>query len=67
MDLRDRPVELGLAQVRLEVDDLVEILDGEHVILEIQGIPPDRGDAVGVQLGRDLRRKGQKSQQEYYE
>jgi len=49
------------------VDDLVEILDGEYVILEIQGIPPDRGDAVGVQLGRDLRCKGQKSQQEYYE
>ena len=50
LDLRDRAVEIRLREIWLEVDDLVEILDGEYVILKIQRIPSDCGDTVGVQL-----------------
>jgi hypothetical protein len=48
LDLRYRAVEIGFGKVGLEVNDLIEILDRQHIVLEIQGIPPDRGDTIGV-------------------
>ena len=50
LDLCNRTVEIGFAQVRLEPDDLIEILYREHVVLKIQRIPPDSCDAVGIEL-----------------
>ena len=35
---------------KVEADDLIEVLNGKHIVLKIQGVPSDRGDAVGVQL-----------------
>ena len=48
--LRYRAVEIGFCQIRLKTNDLVEVLDGQDLVLEIQGIPSDRRDAVGVEL-----------------
>ena len=50
LDLRYRPVEIGFGQVGFESNDMVEIMDGEHIVLKIQRILSDRGDAVGVEL-----------------
>ena len=50
LDLCNRTVEIGFAQVRLEPDDLIEILYREHVVLKIQRIPPDSRNTVGIQL-----------------
>ena len=50
LDLCNRTVEIRFAQVRLEPDDLIEILYREHIVLKIQRIPPDSCDAVGIQL-----------------
>jgi hypothetical protein len=32
------------------MDDLVKVLDREHVVLKIQRIPSDRCNAVGIEL-----------------
>jgi len=50
LNLRHRPVEIGFGEVGFESNDLVEILNGEHIVLKIQRILADRGDAVGVEL-----------------
>ena len=50
LDLGNRPQEVWLGEVGLEFDDLVEILDAEHIVVEIQGVAANRGDAVGVEL-----------------
>ena len=43
-------VQVRLSQIRLHLDDLIEILDTEHIILIIQRIPPNRSDTIGIQL-----------------
>ena len=55
LNLGDRAVKIGFGQIRLETNNLIEILNRQHVILIIQGIPADRRNAVGIQL-----RKGTK-------
>ena len=46
-----RPVEIGLRQIGLGVYDLVEILDGEYVIVKIESGLAHRHHTVGVYLG----------------
>ena len=50
LDLGNSTQEVWLGEVGLEFDDLVEILDAEHIVVEIQGVAANRGDAVGVEL-----------------
>ena len=40
-------------------DDLIKVLDTKHIVVEVQGISPNRSDAVGI----ELRLYGTKSQE----
>ena len=49
-DFRHRPIEIRLGQPRLRFDYLIKILNGKHIVLEIQGITPDRHHPVRINL-----------------
>ena len=42
-----------LAEVGLEFDDLIKILDTKHIVIEVQGIATDSGNAIGIELCGD--------------
>ena len=65
LDLGNRAVEIGFCQIRLEPNDLVEILNRQHVIFEIQGVPTDCRDAIGVQLRGSHQAYGAEDGKEY--
>jgi hypothetical protein len=50
LDFCYRAVEIWFAQIGLDMDYLVEILDGQYVIFKIQSIPADGCNAIGIQL-----------------
>ena len=45
------PEEPRLIEIGLGRDDLIEVLDGEDVVLEIECRPADGNQAVGIELG----------------
>ena len=52
----DSPEKIWLCQIRLGVYRLVEILYGEHVVLEIEGVLPYAKHLLRIYLGRCAKR-----------
>ena len=50
IELRQAAVEIGLVQVGLSIDDLVEILNRKYVIAEIKRITPNPHHMIGIHL-----------------
>ena len=48
--LGDRTVEIGFGQIGFHLYDAVEILNGQHIIFEIECIAPDVGNTLGIEL-----------------
>ena len=56
VELGYRTQEIGLGEVGLGGDGLVEILDGHHIIVEIEGVLTDAHHLLGVDLRVGFRR-----------
>ena len=56
VELGYRTQEVGLGEVGLGGDGLVEILDGHHIIVKIKGVLTDAHHLLGVDLRADFHR-----------
>ena len=55
LNLGDRAVKIGFGQIRLETNNLIEILNRQHVILIVQSILTNRRNTVGIQLRKSTK------------
>jgi hypothetical protein len=51
VDLCQSAEEVGFVKIRFGIDDLIELLYGEHIVLEVQGVACNHHHALRINLG----------------